>query len=1306
MSPALPLLLIALSPHALGGPLPPPLEPWVPWVLSQHEELACPAVDGAPACLWPGNLSAEVTDEGGSFAMTVRVDRSLPVALPGGRGTWPQEVQVDGMAAAVFEREGVPMVALEAGAHTLRGTWRWPALPSALPLPGQLARVDLILRGVPVPWPRVTPSGTLLLGEGASSREERLELDVSRKIADGVPVRVTTRLDLRAAGGSREVDLGEVLLPDTAPVQITSPLPARLDPAGHLLVQLRPGTWTVEIEALHLGPARALSRPGDPVSGWPERESWAVATDSAVRAVNLSGPPAIDPSRTSLPEAWRGLPAFLVGVDQPLRFEELRRGEPEPPPNQLHLVRELWLDSSGEGFTVQDRISGTMNRGWRLDLSPPGHLGHLQATEEDQVITAAPSGSGVELRTGQVDVVAESRLPRTGTLPAVGWNADANHLESVIHLPPGWALLTAAGADEVTGSLLSAWTLLDLLLVSVLSLGFWRMYGIRWGATALVGLALSRHLPGDPTLLWIPALALGALERVLPAGHLRAWGRAAHLVSVAALALALLPFAITGMEIAHAPATARDPVAWAPADSRGEQNAVQDYGALQAGLRASPVSSVSRSRNARAEKAYVSLQQDPAAVVQTGPGLPRWRWDEARLTWRGPVQSGHQLALYLIGPIALMALAWIRVLALVALALRVVEPRRLPWRALVAAAPLLLLGPLARAQTPSAELLKELESRLTQPASCAPDCVSVPHLTVRIDGAHLVLEGEVHAAALSTWPLPGPAEVWTPTEVLLDGASAAIARQADGAVHLRLPQGVHRLEARGPLPGAQAITLQFGLPPQRLEFKGEGWTLEGVRSDGAVESSVQLTRDQRGDSATGGMDEPLSPWLTVTRELDLGIPWRAVTTVRREGSSDRPLTLRIPLLPGESVTEEGVAVQDGAVLLSLGRGQSEARWIATLAETEQLTLHAPEGVSWTEAWQVSCSPVYACEADGPAPLRHVQDGRWSPLWRPWPGETVQLRAHRPPPVDGATVTIEAATLRLKPGRRLTEGSLDLEIRSSQGGTQIVTLPEGAKLSGVIIDGQRRPLQLRGGELAVPLHPGAQTASLSWQEPSTAGLRYQAPAVHVHGPIANAWIYVEPPSDRWVFALQGPRWGPTPLIWSRLLEVLAISLLLGRVRGLPIGTLGWLLLGLGTAQLPLIALAVLVVWFLAVGARSRSALRTWWRLDLVQLTLLGLTGIAALTLYIAVHVGLLLRPDMDIVGNASTAYELRWLADRVEGGLPRPVVWSAPIWVWRVGMLAWSLWLVARLTVWLPWAWRATGAGGRLALPALHREEEG
>ena len=93
-------------------------------------------------------------------------------------------------------------------------------------------------------------------------------------------------------------------------------------------------------------------------------------------------------------------------------------------------------------------------------------------------------------------------------------------------------------------------------------------------------------------------------------------------------------------------------------------------------------------------------------------------------------------------------------------------------------------------------------------------------------------------------------------------------------------------------------------------------------------------------------------------------------------------------------------------------------------------------------------------------------------------------------------------------------------------------------------------------------------------------------------------------------------------------------------------------------------------------------------------ILGLLTIASLfLLFAAVQQGLLGDPDMQITGNQSTMSDLKWYQDHSEQTLPSAGILSVPMMVYRLAMLAWSLWMAVSLLNWLRWGWNCFSQDG-------------
>lgn len=1296
--------------------LPQALQDWVPWVLDGHTDLGCPVAGEARVCVWPGPLALVVQGDAASFSVPVTVDGPAVLPLPGGAGSWPTEVTVDGRAVPVHDAAGVPQVALEAGRHAVAGRLVWATRPNRLPLPGRYGVVDLSLDGTDVLMPRIEGGGLTLGVVAQDAREgERLDLEVTRKVTDGVPLLVETVVQLRVSGRAREVDLGNVLVPGTVPVMLNANVPARFTEAGTLLVQVRPGGWSLGFTARHVGPGMALGAP-QAASPWPATEYWAVATADTVRAIDIQGPPAIDAARAPTPERWKALPTYAMDGSVPLTFEELRRGDPDPAPNQLTLRRELWLDLDGQGFTVRDVLEGQMRQGWRLDLAQGAQVGRILVDHKPQVITQGPDGApGVEVRGGQVVLEADYRLEGDpGSLSATGWRTDVQDLQATLHLPPGWTLLTGSGIDSLEGSVLARWTLFDLFFVLVLAMATLRLFDVRWGLAMLATLVLTVHVPGAPQWLWVLLLVVEALHRVVAddargagllqlvrVGVLTVFAAVTVSFAQAQMVAGFFPqiedkqagseavFDLLASERPYAKA-AMDGDRWSSDAGVGRLAEMEDKMVSQAMVADGPSKQMS-----------LRYAVDPSATVQTGPGVPKWSWTDRALGWSGPVGAAQQMGLVLLGPRIHLILSWLRVGLVLALALRLtgLRPGAAGVRRAVTSAALLLATvvhlPVAQAQAlPTAEQLAALQAQLTQGPPCAPQCVTVPTMILSGSDGALTVQAEVHAEVAGAWPLPGPTTTWVPARITVDGApTTAVARLEDGHLYVRLPRGVHTVVASGAMPAGDAVGLAFGLVPKRLIWQGDGWSLDGLKADGTVGDSVQLAR-MLGTSSLAQSAENLAPWLTVERSLHLGVTWEVTTKVVRHGPTDRPLAVVVPLLAGESVLDGTVEPVDGAVAVTLGRDQEELLWRSTLAETASIELVAPEGVPWTERWSLLCSPIFACTPSGPAPIQHVTAGVWSPQWLVWPGERVTIDVQRPAGVAGQTLTIESAELAVTPGRRQLAAVLSLDIRASQGSRRSLTLPEGAVLSSVEVDGRAVPLQLSsGGTLDLSVQPGSRTTVVRWQQDVPMGVRFVVPEVDLGGPAANVTVVVHAPQERWVPAVFGPDWGPVPLLWSGVLLGLILAFVLGRVPLSPLSTTQWALLGLGMNQVPAVVPVIVAGWFLAMAWRAAHPGEHGLLFNVTQLSLVFLTMMAAGCLYAAIHTGLLGQPDMQIVGNGSWAQELRWYVDHTDAALPQPSVLSFPVWTFRVGMLLWSLWLAWSLVRWVPWAWKAWTTGG-------------
>lgn len=1379
------LFLVMVWRFAAAGPLAPASVPdslrgWIPWALHSQAALACPRPaegEGERQCVWPAVLDLDLLNTGGRFRLELQVQgKPALVPLPGSVELWPQNVRQGTAAVPVIAREGRPHIEVAAGSVVITGDLPWRERPQELQLPPELGVVVVKIDG------RTTPlqpdrSGRLTLRDMASSEagEGAESLRVSRLLTDSIPFSVETRIELSVGGKAREVPIAAALLPGFEPELIRSPLATHLV-GDQLVVQARPGNWVIELRARSARPVQTLGLPKE--LGRPE--VWAFAAEPQLRSVDIDGVPSLDPKQVVLPEAWRQYPVYRVGAGDRLTFRERQRGNSAPAPDRISVARELWLDFTGEALTARDRISGSFTRSTRLEAHSSVTVGRVEIEGVDQPVTRLTTAAapGFEVRQNNADINTVSRTPWLRELPAIGWATDVQRLGITLHLPPGWKLLHAGGADNAAGAWLSRWSLWDFFFVLITVLSVAKLFGIGTAVLTLFALALSWHVPGAPHFAWLAILGCHALARALPDGRFQRLAKIGRWASLALVAVILLPYAISEVRLAlypslerpwqalasytpgqagataptpqsvapkpaAAPAAARmadlaagsaeqttdgpvapPPPAEADVERKAKANALVSESVDLAKTTASTVAErLSRRPEKSSQRYYDTL--DPSARIPTGPGVPAWRWQSHGITWSGPVTHEQTLTLYLLPPAAHAVLRVLVIALLVALLLALAGrwPR---WRGQGAGtgisglAIMVLVGglaqspevdaaPAAKASAPSAStaaggegsfapspaLLDELVARLTAPPDCHPGCANVAQLILSGGGSRLSLGLEVHALADVYLPLPSASQDWRVLGIHLGGKAAPVRRDANGAWLVAVPRGVHQLTVEADVGTASQLSLALPMSVRAVRNSAAGWSLSGLDARGVPAGALSLSRQvDAGSVGEGGADPRASfaPFVRIHRHLRLGLRWQIETRVERLGASRLPITVRVPLLKGETVLDPTVRVDDGFGQLQLG-DQASQSFTSDLAEQANVQLTSSNANQQIEVWQVEASPQWHVLASGIPPVLD-QGGPAAPVWRAWPGESFTLTIQRPISIDGATLTEDRTALTVTPGQRETLLASESVLRTSQAATHRIQLTDGARLSSVQVDGQVQLAQLKDNALSLQIAPGTHVIRVDWREPGGMGTvdRRQ----HLAGPAsaANLFTTMNLPRDRLVLWVGGDGHGPAVLFWGVLLVVLAVCYGLARSQLTPLNFTAWALLCLGLIQGTVGGALLVGGLFMALQARRRFAERlTGWRFNAVQLGL-GLWAIAATgVLVAAIHGGLLGYPDLLVQGNGSSSQTLNWYVDQASAEPATVHVVSVSVWVYRGAMLLWALWLASSLLKWMQWGWGCVGEGG-------------
>ncbi|HEY0802887.1 MAG TPA: hypothetical protein VGD54_18775, partial [Steroidobacteraceae bacterium] len=789
-------------------PVPKELEGWQPWVQYGQEFRHCPFLassDGSDEskriCAWPGRLNLELHQGGGRFTQTWFSYAEAWVSLPGNLEYWPSVVTVNGVAAAVVARNGIPQIRVPEGTSAMAGNFTWTKRPESLPIPPHTGLIDLNLDGHRIDQVD-RPNDAVWLGRRHEAEvAQQLEVQVYRLLSDGIPTALETRLDLQVAGDVREEALPNVLPQGFQPMSLESELPARVDSDGHLRVQVRAGSWTITVAARAADNLETITIPS--ASGnWPKQEVWSYASDDRLRVAALEGAETIDPAQANVPEEWRQYPSYRIAAGSALHIFERSRGVSPQEGNHLVMQRELYLDFAHQGYTAIDQISGQMRSGWRLDMRAPYRLMRAGSGADNLLVTEDAALTGVELRSPVLNLATVARVTVPGgAIPASGWTERMDRVSGVLNLPPGHRLLAAFGTDSAPDAWVERWGLLDLFLLLITAVVALRLFGWFYAVIAFAAVVLLHQ--ENPSLIWLilSVLLANALTRMIPEGWPRSAVSWSRNLLLGLLLLVSVPFAITQVRFALYPQLA-DPSGYI---------APQEVAQIAAEPKATGLNrpnSAAPSRNFVPPPTAAELQEvvvtgdkvanpyglsqmlgsrqryAPGTSIQAGPGVPHWRYATYNFSWSGPVDAAQTVRFIVLPPVVVGIWRVLGVALLAALFLRMMRGSpdiKAEWLRLlatrgtaglylvVAFACMTICSPSRAYSTPDSELLNELKGRLSRPAKCVPTCAEI--MAARLVLTPTTLEATLDVAALGSVAvaLPTAGQRFDPDAISIDG---------------------------------------------------------------------------------------------------------------------------------------------------------------------------------------------------------------------------------------------------------------------------------------------------------------------------------------------------------------------------------------------------------------------------------------------------------------------------------------------------------------------------------------------------------
>lgn len=1306
--------------------LPDALQGWSDWVLRDVPELNCPFVtgDSGKQCSWISELSVTSNQEGAIFELSVKsfTTQESKITLPGDETNWPKEVLLDGKLATVVGQNSMPVLTVTEGEHHITGKFAWTHAPQTLAVPENVGLVTLNFAGKPIANP-IIQQGQLTLNEGAEESiaplQNSLTMKVFRQLKEDVPIRLETRVQLDISGRAREVNLGTLAPSNTQLETIHSDLPARVDNNGNLIVQAKPGSWRITANSRFVADIqRAGPTPqAENNENWPADEIWTYEPNPAIRTLSFSNVDTLDTQQTDLPAEWKNLTAWKLKQNETLQWTVQSRGAENSQANKLNLVREAWLDFSGEAWTIRDSINGSMYSDWHLVLAQPYQLGSVSHDDVPLVVVNYERGHGVELRNQNVAIKAMSRIDARQFNTGLGWINDFESAQMKLVLPPGWSVFAASGANSANPTWISRWNLWDIFWILLIVVASTRLIGWSWGVVSAFVLILNYHEPNAPVWIWMALIISAALLKVVDHPNWRKFFILIQAISALVLALIVIPYSIQQIRQAIYPQLENKQSYYGKLASSSRQ--VEEANYVDAEMAPTPAAAPAQSlsQEALADKmepeqrrlmGKVSSLAKPAPkrkvlekpdqAAQTGPAAPEWNWHLVNVRWSGPVQPNEVIKLWLISPTIERIVSVLRVTGIFLFAFGLLKGvgrfnMKSTTNVILSGMVLLcafLFAPIeSHADVPTNQMLKELKTELTKPPECLPDCLGNSDTLISVTKTNLDIKQKLQSSASLAVKLPSFTNAQLQS-VRLDGKSAILQRNED-QLYVWIPEGSHELNVQAHLLNSE-VGVTFAYSPHNVRVVAQDWTFEGLVENRLPNNLIKFEYVEKNKDETTARfaATEIAPFAKVERVINFGLEWTVTTRVIRIAPENGAISLKVPLLSGEHVLSEGLVVEDNAAIVNIRPDDSKMEWESKLDLTEHLQLIANTSPSYFETWQFNPSSYWRVEFQGLPPIGaapSTAQNSWQPIFMPLPDEKLIAAVHSLKPTEGTTLTFDRVNIQIQPGDRMTRTNLSSDFRATRGGEQEITLPENSVIESVKMDGTDLPRIDAHANPKLSFTPGKHRLDIKWKNEIAMSVWTQSLPITFKQAVSNISIDWRIPTDRWVLFVSGAKMGPAVLFWGTFVLVIAMGVLLGKSELTPVSTLSWIILGAGLSTTSLWVGILIVAWFVLLqwrGKNSRILAETPF--NFMQLIIVFLTVIMAFSLVFSVPKSLLGMPDMGITGNGSHASNLKWYHDMVMDQLPQVWVISLPMWVYRLSMLVWALWLAFKFIDWLRWGW--------------------
>ena len=282
------------------------------------------------------------------------------------------------------------------------------------------------------------------------------------------------------------------------------------------------------------------------------------------------------------------------------------------------------------------------------------------------------------------------------------------------------------------------------------------------------------------------------------------------------------------------------------------------------------------------------------------------------------------------------------------------------------------------------------------------------------------------------------------------------------------------------VPSSDGLQLEWPMRPHRTDTETGNWIVQGMLENGQIEQTIGFRPSQSDIAVNTPTITLLIEW---TQDVQMDAQWKIVNTLTREQKdANTSLSIPLPLPPKVQLLSSNTISTDDGWRIEFPKGQSTVSWTTVHPIEDKLTLESTtlKGIPTALTWRVHCGQTLYCTFEGPPPTNHTDDsGKWIPTWHPYPEETLQIQANPLTSKPGETTQVQSLLLEHNVNGEWIQSTANLTLKSSVSQPVKFTLPEGATVTTVYMNGDAYPFQ-PNQSLTLLTNVGTNTVDVSWK----------------------------------------------------------------------------------------------------------------------------------------------------------------------------------------------------------------------------------